>query len=126
MSKGMKTILLVDDEKDIRDLYRNELEERGYRVLTAANGQEALEILFKEAGLQLVITDLRHPKPDGRELLQRIKKERPKLPVIINTTFSEGKKDKVLLEAEAYVVKTPDLDDLFKAVNRILGDPFCA
>lgn len=119
----MKTILVVDDEKDIRELYRNELEERGYRVLTAGDGQEALKVLKRQADIRLVITDLKHPEPDGRELLQQIKREWPKLPVIINTAFSEGKMDQVLWEAEAYVVKTPDLTDLLEAVNRILADP---
>jgi DNA-binding NtrC family response regulator len=123
MSKAPKTILLVDDEESIRNLYQNELEERGYRVLTAGDGQKALDVLLKESDLQLVITDIRHPEPDGRELIRRIKKEWPKMPVIIHTTFADGKGDKVFWEAEAYVVKSSDVDGLLEAVNRVLADP---
>ena len=70
------------------------------------------------------MTDLRHPEPDGRELLRRIKKEWPKLPVIINTASTAGQTEPALFEAEAYVVKDADLTNLFDAVERVVpADP---
>jgi two-component system response regulator VicR len=68
----MTTILVVDDEFLITDILVDALEEEGFRVLTAANGRKALEVLDKEVPA-LVITDFMMPLMNGLELAQAIK-----------------------------------------------------
>jgi signal transduction histidine kinase len=86
MDKGdsAKTILVVDDEEDIRAVLQMALSDLGYRVLTAENGEDALS-LFISKRPELVLTDIKMPSMDGIELLQRIKRENPDAEVIMIT-----------------------------------------
>ncbi|MDX2496882.1 MAG: response regulator [Desulfobacterales bacterium] len=79
-----KTILLVDDEPDIREVLNISLSDIGYKVLTAENGADALSI-FKNAEIPVVITDIKMPGIDGIELLRKIKHENPETEVIMLT-----------------------------------------
>ena len=79
-----KTILLVDDEPDIREVLNISLSDIGYKVLTAENGADALNI-FKNADIPVVITDIKMPGIDGIELLRKIKYENPETEVIMLT-----------------------------------------
>ena len=78
------TILLVDDEAGIRKVLGISLQDSGYDVHTAENGQEALR-LFKEIDPPIVLTDIKMPDIDGIELLRRIKEEDPDTEVIMFT-----------------------------------------
>ncbi|MCU0587713.1 MAG: response regulator [Syntrophobacteraceae bacterium] len=77
-------ILLVDDEEGIRRVLAITLEDEGYEVLTAGNGEDAMKV-FEEALPRLVLTDIKMPGMDGVELLQRIKERRPDTEVIMMT-----------------------------------------
>ena len=79
-----RNILLVDDEEDIRDVLSVSLEDFGYEVYTAENGQEALEI-YKEKKPSMVLTDIKMPLMDGIELLKEIKKRNPETEVVMIT-----------------------------------------
>jgi len=79
-----KTILLVDDEADIRDVLEIALVDMGYKVLSVGNGMEALEV-FKQKKPSIVLTDIKMPGMDGIELLRRIKKENPESEVVMIT-----------------------------------------
>ncbi|MEA1922239.1 MAG: response regulator [Pseudomonadota bacterium] len=72
----MKRVLVVDDEKEIRDLFRRVLETAGYEVKTAESGEQALEIL-KEEKFPLLLFDLNLPGIDGLELCKRARKIMP-------------------------------------------------
>lgn len=80
-----KVILCVDDNEQVLSVRTFLLETRGYRVLNATNGQEALDILDKsESGaVDLLITDLLMPGMDGNELARRAKERHPALPALI-------------------------------------------
>jgi len=78
------TILLVDDEAGIRKVLGISLQDSGYDVHTAENGQEALR-LFKEIAPPIVLTDIKMPDMDGIELLRKIKEESPDTEVIMFT-----------------------------------------
>ena len=82
----MKTILVVDDEKNIRLLYKAELEDEGYKVLTASNGLEALDVLKKET-VDLVLLDIKMPEMNGPEFLRYIRQFNQTLPIIISTAI---------------------------------------
>ncbi|MGE5255274.1 MAG: sensor histidine kinase [Hyphomicrobiales bacterium] len=79
-----KRILLVDDEKDIRDVLRLPLSDLGYEVLEAENGEEALR-LFESTQPPVVLTDIKMPGMGGIELLQKVKRENPETEVIMIT-----------------------------------------
>ncbi len=82
----MNKILIVDDEKKIRHILQIMLEQQGFRTDQASNGAEALE-LIKTFHYAMVITDLKMPVMDGRELIREIKKIDPDYPVVVLTAF---------------------------------------
>jgi two-component system response regulator CpxR len=76
------TILCVDDNELSLSIRKFMLETRGYRVLTAVSSEQALE-LFREGGIDLVLSDLVMPYMDGNELVRRIKELAPEVPTIL-------------------------------------------
>jgi len=90
--------LLVDDEENIRTLYGDALEEVGYNVITASNGDRALELIekSKSGGIDLVVLDIKMPGLDGVEVLTRIKNDmNPDLPVILLSAYDTSSKTHV-------------------------------
>ena len=77
-----KTILCVDDNEQALSVRKFMLETRGYRVLTALDSERALE-LFREGGIDLVLSDLVMPRMDGNELIRRMKELAPEVPAIL-------------------------------------------
>lgn len=88
-----KTILSVDDSEHSNSLRKFMLETRGYRVLLANNGREALE-LFRDHPVDLVLSDLMMPDMNGAELVRQLKDDSPETPAILFSgkirTFEEG------------------------------------
>ncbi len=80
--KPKKTILCVDDNEQSLSIRKVMLETRGYRVITALNGREALEI-FVRGNVDLVLTDLVMPELDGTSLVEHVKELSPETPVIL-------------------------------------------
>ena len=115
----MARLLVVDDERDIRHLYSAELADAGYQVDTAASAAEAGELLAREA-FDLMILDVQMKGESGLQLLQRLVREKHKVPVILCTAFGCYKDDFSSWLADAYVVKSADLDELKSEVARVL------
>lgn len=82
------TILVIDDEADIRDVMAMTLEDAGYRVITSADGAAGL-VQCTTAAPQVVITDIRMPGMDGLDVLRKIKTDFPNMEVIVITAFGE-------------------------------------
>jgi two-component system, OmpR family, response regulator CpxR len=80
--KPKRTILCVDDNEQSLSIRKVLLETRGYRVLAASGGEEALEI-FKKGGVDLVLTDLIMPGVDGTKLIEAVKSISPQTPAIL-------------------------------------------
>jgi CheY-like chemotaxis protein len=116
----MKKILIVDDEESIRFLYKEELEEEGYIVECAGNGEEALEKLcvFKP---DLISLDIKMPVMDGIEALKRIREKERQLPVILCSAYGEYKQDLTTWASDAYVVKCADLTNFKSIIRKLLG-----
>jgi CheY-like chemotaxis protein len=89
-AKGTETILLVEDEHAVRELARRFLELHGYRVLSAANGPEALRI-SREQGppIHMMVTDVVMPRMSGRELALQLASERPDMKVLYMSGHTE-------------------------------------
>jgi DNA-binding response OmpR family regulator len=116
----MARLLVIDDEGDIRHLYAAELEDEGHAVSTAGNSSEALHLLKSEE-FDLVILDIQLDQESGLDLLQKIARERGQLPVILCTAFNSYRDDFSSWLADAYVVKSSDLQELKEQVNKILA-----
>ena len=81
------TVLLVEDELPVRMVLSRTLEEAGYRVVTASNGQEALRLAEQQVGFDAVITDLAMPRMSGQELAARLAQRTPTLPMLFISGF---------------------------------------
>ncbi|UCF94293.1 MAG: hybrid sensor histidine kinase/response regulator [Desulfobacterales bacterium] len=112
-------ILLVDDEKDIRDVMHLSLADMGYAVFEAQNGAEALAV-FREVQPQVVLTDIKMPTMDGIELLQKVKHENPETEVVMIT--GHGDMDLAIkslkYEATDFITKPINVDVLEIALKR--------
>jgi PAS domain S-box-containing protein len=87
---GTETILFVEDEQSVRELVCEYLSARGYQVLDAADGQQALEIAAAHPGkIQLLITDVVMPRLSGRELAARLTAARPNLKVLYISGYTD-------------------------------------
>ncbi|MGD8471463.1 MAG: hybrid sensor histidine kinase/response regulator [Desulfobacteraceae bacterium] len=114
-----KKILLVDDEKDIREILHLSLADMGYQVLEAEDGNKALRI-FQKAQPAIVMTDIKMPNMDGIELLQQIKRENPETEVIMIT--GHGDMDLAIkslkYEATDFITKPINVNVLEIALKR--------
>jgi two-component system response regulator YesN len=114
-------ILVVDDEKSVRDTFTNFFDE--YNVVTAADGQQALEILSRPNDIDLIVLDVVMPGLRGTELLRKIKMMNPSNKVIIITGY--GTKE-VIIEAlrshaDEYIEKPFDIDKAKQVFERLLN-----
>ncbi len=117
----MSTILIVDDENNLRRILRDALEAEGHTILQAATGEEALE-RFNEVSCDLVLLDMILPDLNGLQVLRRMKGVGPEVPVLIMTAYSEvrGAVEAMKAQAADYLCKPFDLDELKLVVQRIL------
>lgn len=115
----MSKVLVVDDDKGLRDLYKSELAAEGYEVIVASTGKEAVEIL-KASRPDVIIMDIRMPEMNGIEALGKVVARHKSIPVIINTAYPSYQEDFRAWAADEYVVKSSDLTELKAAIKRVL------
>lgn len=115
----MYTILIVDDEANIRLLYEKELRAEGYETLLARDGNEALAKV-KQDDIDLVLLDIKMPGMDGLDLLNRIMNINPQMPVVLNSAYASFKDNFSTWSADAYVVKSSDLGEMKATVKEVL------
>lgn len=114
-------ILIVDDEKPIRDSLKIILEEEGYKTDVAADGEEALNKI-KEDNFDIIISDIKMPKLDGIQLLESATKISPDSFFIIMTAYASVKTaiDALRNGAYDYLIKPVEFDDIIIRVKRLL------
>ena len=115
----MKKIMVVDDEENIRFLYKEEFEEEGFTVELAKNGEEALDKL-PTIQPDLITLDIKMPGMGGIEVLKRIREKDKHLPIILCSAYSDYKQDFATWASDAYVVKCADLTELKSTIRRLL------
>jgi len=115
----MAKLLVVDDDKNLRLLYEQELSDDGHLVTLAGGGPEALEYL-KTNRPDLIVLDISMPGMDGIEALGKILAKDKTMPVILNTAYSTYKDNFMTWSADAYVVKSGDLTELKSKIRDVL------
>jgi two-component system cell cycle sensor histidine kinase/response regulator CckA len=121
---GQGTILLVEDEDGLRSLNARGLRSRGYSVIEAANGIEALEAFDEKNGaVDLVVSDVVMPEMDGPALLREMRKRNPNLKIIFVSGYAEEAFDKSLPENEqfAFLAKPFALSALVAKVKETMA-----
>ena len=119
-SLNMSRILIVEDEENQRELYATELEEEGYEVDQAPNGEVAVKMV-NQNNYDLVILDIRMPEMDGIEALGKILSREKKLPIIIYTAYSNYKSNFMTWTANAYLTKSSNLDELKDTIREVIS-----
>ncbi|MBN1181249.1 MAG: response regulator [Bacteroidales bacterium] len=118
-----KTILIVDDSESIREVVNFTLENEGYNVLIANDGQDALKF-FNGDKIDLVVTDLHMPNMDGIALIKEIrtKSSYQRIPILFLTTESQAAKKLEAKEAGAtgWIIKPFVPAKLIAAINKVL------
>ena len=122
----MKKILVVDDEKEIRDLVKERLTQNNYEVLTAANGREALDICKTQIP-DLILLDIVMPEMDGYITCEKIRNDKSTkdIPVLFLTgkdLHHHGIIERCKnLFVQGYISKLTTLKDLLKKIEEIVG-----
>ncbi len=123
---GTETVLLVEDEDSVRQLVRETLESRGYRVLEAANGADALTLAATHPDpIHLIITDVVMPGLNGHELVQQLKPTRPGLKVLYLSGYAQDAFPSTAAadSQKTFLQKPFTLQSLSRKVREILGPP---
>jgi len=122
---GKGRVLVVDDEKNIRDLLRMTLTKAGYEVLEAEDGAKAVEILRQDDNplmVDVITCDIRMPKMNGVEAIAFFRKEFPSVPVVVITGFPETELAVSLLKqgVSDYVPKPVESQKLLAVVAKAM------
>lgn len=119
--KSTKSIMVVDDDSDIRESVRDLLESKGYDVLTAANGLEALAQLQKGARPALILLDLMMPVMDGYQFVAEQRKSATfgQIPILVVTANMRSGQNAASIGANGYVQKPFKNRVLLESVERL-------
>lgn len=121
---GSETVLLVEDEESVRQLVRETLQTRGYRVIEAENGEAGLFAAAETKGkIDIVITDVVMPGMGGRELVKRLAATRPETKVLYLSGYTEDAivNDGTIEGGAAFLQKPFTLQNLSRKVREVLG-----
>ena len=121
-AKEAKTILIVDDDRELNDGLRAILEQHGYHILQATNGIQAKEAVYRRRP-HLVILDMMMPRMGGFPVLEHFR-DKPDAPPIIMITANEGKRHKAYAEflgVVNYIRKPFAMEELLENVEQILN-----
>ena len=121
-----ETILLVEDDEAVRLVLERSLSRKGYRVVEASNGREALDILADGESVALMITDVVMPEVGGFELVSRVAREHPAVKVLFMSGYTQsdgGIEGHRLLEPGTQFLRKPFSTELLaQKVREILGE----
>ena len=121
MTNKGKAVLVVENDPDMRELVQVMLDERGYRVLTAAEGQEALAKVQEEMP-GVILLDMKMPGMNGWEFAQVFRAQHGHAaPIVVLTAARDPQEPALEIGAEGYLDKPFDIHDLIQTVERYLG-----
>jgi DNA-binding response OmpR family regulator len=116
------SILIVDDNQELREVLRQELIEEGYAVFAAGDGEQGLDVLRKEH-VDLVLLDIGLPGMGGFEVLKSIRKDFPGIRVVMITAHSDvyHAMESRKLGADDFVGKPYDINEIVLTIDRLRG-----
>jgi two-component system cell cycle sensor histidine kinase/response regulator CckA len=117
-----ETILVVEDDRTLQKVLRDSIESLNYRVLTAANGQQALAVLEEHEEVALVVSDLVMPEMGGQALFHALRERSPNLPVVM-LSGHPMESELVSLQTQGlagWLLKPPSLDQLAQLLSQVL------
>jgi two-component system, cell cycle sensor histidine kinase and response regulator CckA len=118
---GTGTVLLVEDEPMVRTVAERALTRHGYKVITAANGEEALEVIDRGEEIALLISDVVMPGMDGPTTVREARKSRPNLPILFMSGYAEEQLRKSIdLDKVAFLPKPFSVQELAEAARRAI------
>jgi len=125
MPKGK--ILIVDDEKEVREVIRIHLDVKGYNILEAENGEEAINVLRSEDNMinvGVILCDIRMPKVNGIECIEFLRREAPGIPVVVVTGYPDTEMATNLMKmgVKDYLVKPVERQKLLETVERVVAE----
>lgn len=115
----MNRILVVDDEKNVRFVFKEVLTENGYDVLEAESSEDTFDILNREL-IDLVVLDIKLRSDSGLDILKRITGEFPDTPVLLCSAYASFQNDNSSWLADGYILKSSDTWELLKEVDKVL------
>jgi len=115
----LPNIIVIDDDKNIRLLYKKELDREGYEVSLVASAKDALEEVIKKK-YRVAIIDIEMPDMSGLELISQIKELSPHTMTILNSAYSIYKSDFKSWMADAYVIKSSDIEPLKQKIKELI------
>jgi len=119
---GTGTVLLVEDEPMVRSVAERALTRHGYTVLTADNGEEALEIIARDEPIDLLISDVVMPGMDGPTVVREARKSRPDLKILFMSGYAEEQLRKSIdIENVNFLPKPFSVTELAEAARRAVG-----
>jgi CheY-like chemotaxis protein len=124
--KGSETVLLVEDEANLREIVRESLESAGYTVVPARDGLEALAICGDQGRtIDLLLTDVVMPRMSGRELANRLQSSRPRTAILYMSGYTDDAviRNGVLAEDMAFIHKPFTIAALAQRVREVLDRP---
>ncbi|WP_265529704.1 response regulator [Sphingomicrobium marinum] len=120
---GSGTVLLVEDEPMVRKVAERALTRHGYEVITANNGEEALEILRRGEEISLLVSDVVMPLMDGPTMGREARKDRPGLPILFMSGYAEEQLRKSIdIDNVDFLPKPFSVQELAEAVRKTLSD----
>ncbi|MDP2666267.1 MAG: response regulator [Candidatus Diapherotrites archaeon] len=117
----MKTILVVDDEPDVRDTVKTVLEKHGFKVVTAVDGDDALHRL-KGVTPDLILLDIMMPGLPVRDLVSQVKGVKIAYLTVVRTTEAEKEQLFTNSNVVGFIQKPFDIGELIAQVNHLMGD----
>jgi len=123
--RAARTVLVVDDEANLRKIVSRLLENSGYRVLSAGNGKEAVKVFQAGGPVDLVILDVMMPEMDGYETLAKLKALGGQTPHVVMLTAKQEDGDIIKgyqVGADYYVTKPFKAERVLNVVNYLIGD----
>jgi two-component system cell cycle sensor histidine kinase/response regulator CckA len=119
---GSGTVLLVEDEPMVRSVAERALTRHGYKVVTADNGEDALEFLGRGEPIELLISDVVMPGMDGPTMVREARKSRPDLKILFMSGYAEEQLRKSIdIENVNFLPKPFSVTDLAAAARRAIG-----
>lgn len=122
----MGKIMVVDDEKNIRDVIKLQLGLAGFNILEAENGEQAIKLIKQEdnfISVGLILCDIRMPKVNGIEVIDYLKKEAPGIPIVVVTGYPDTELAVSLLKkgVKDYLVKPIEKEKLLAVVDSVVA-----